>query len=144
MPPVMATLEPFIGRRLLWTTSDTFASRMGRLSLGGKSSSSGCVARSSMSRAPGAGLIDMGGLAQPLSITHVNAHADIGLGGSGYTYLLSDLLRKPVQERHFPRIGDGGMDDGNYLIFAIACHWIRDLTYVYNAQGRTRATSSSA
>ena len=34
--PVMATLKPFVGLRLLWTTSDTFASRMGRLSLGGE------------------------------------------------------------------------------------------------------------
>jgi hypothetical protein len=47
----MATLEPFIGRRLLWTTSDTFASRMGRLSLGGRSDSVASIERARAPRA---------------------------------------------------------------------------------------------
>lgn len=84
--------------------------------------------------------IHEGLLTPPLSITHVDAHADIGMGDSGYVYLLTDLLRHPVQARQFPRIGDRWMGDGNYLAFAIACRWVRDLAYVFNSEGPGRPT----
>jgi UPF0489 domain len=42
-------------------------------------------------------LIDRGVLEPPFSVTHVDAHADLGLGDAGYEYLLTQLLFKPVE-----------------------------------------------
>lgn len=78
--------------------------------------------------------IDEGLLAPPFSITHVDAHADLGLGDVGYVYLLNEVLRRPVTERQHPTTGEGGLEDGNYLAFAIGCRWVRDLTYVFNKE----------
>jgi hypothetical protein len=33
-------------------------------------------------------------------------------------------------------MGRGGVDDGNWLAFALACRWFSDLTYVPNVDGR--------
>lgn len=77
--------------------------------------------------------IEAGFLEPPLSITHVDAHADLGLGDPGYVYLLTELLFQPIEKRHDPATGVGGLDDGNWLCFAIACGWVSDLTYVYTA-----------
>ena len=73
--------------------------------------------------------IDAGVLRPPFHVTHVDAHADLGLGDAGYIHLLSDLLfREPAQRR------DPGDDinDANYLAFAIGCRWLAELDYVYN------------
>jgi hypothetical protein len=74
--------------------------------------------------------IDNGVLVPPFHVTHVDAHADLGGGDAGYVYLLTELLLKPVGARHFPKVGDDGLGDGNYLAFAIANRWISDLAYV--------------
>lgn len=74
--------------------------------------------------------IDCGLLVPPFSVTHVDAHADLGLGDSGYVHLLTELLQRPVSQRRDPKVGDGGLGDGNYLAFAIANRWISDLHYV--------------
>lgn len=84
--------------------------------------------------------IAQGLLAPPLSVVHIDAHADIGMGDSGYMYLLSEVLRLPVHARQEPRTDDGGLGDGNYLAFAIACRWLCALTYVYNSEGPGRPT----
>ena len=78
-------------------------------------------------------------LAMPLSVTHVDAHADLGLGDSGWVHLMTDVLLRPLADRHDPVIGDSGgvigLGDGNWLAYAIACRWLSDLTYVYNDDG---------
>jgi hypothetical protein len=79
--------------------------------------------------------IDAGALTPPLSVTHVDAHADLGMGDAGYVHLMSELLFKPVHERRLPKPGPSGMDDGNWLSFAVACRWIGELTYVFNTVG---------
>jgi UPF0489 domain len=80
------------------------------------------------------GAIDAGVLAPQFHVTHVDAHADLGAGDNGYDYLLTELLHRPVEHRHHPRLADedgwGGMGEGNYLAFAIACRWLSDLNYV--------------
>jgi hypothetical protein len=76
--------------------------------------------------------IDSGLLTPPFSVTHVDAHADLGLGDAGYVHLMSELLFKPVEERRFPKVGASGLDDGNWVSFAVACRWIGELTYVFN------------
>ena len=81
--------------------------------------------------------IEEGKLVLPFEVTHVDAHADLGLGDHGYVYFMTELLFAPVEERRFPMIGEGGMDDGNWLNFAIACRWLSDLLYVFNRETDT-------
>jgi hypothetical protein len=75
--------------------------------------------------------LNQGILSTPFHVTHVDAHADLGMGDTGYVYLLGELLFAPVEERRNPTLGDGGMDFGNWLLFALANRWIADLTLVY-------------
>jgi hypothetical protein len=79
--------------------------------------------------------IAAGRLEPPFSVTHVDGHADLGLGDAGYMYLMRELLFLPPEERQFPNTGPGGVDDGNWLAFAIACRWISELVYVLNTSG---------
>jgi hypothetical protein len=79
--------------------------------------------------------IASGRLDTPFQVTHVDAHADIGLGDAGYVYLMTDLLFEPHENRQHPKEGVGGLDDGNWLAFALACRWITDLVYVFNDGG---------
>jgi hypothetical protein len=74
-------------------------------------------------------------LIPPLAITHVDAHADLGTGDIGFIHLLGELLFLPPEDRISPARGEDGLDDGNWLSYAVACHWIGDLTYVYNRLG---------
>lgn len=73
--------------------------------------------------------IDGGVLQPPFHVTHVDAHADLGLGDAGYVHLMSDLLFRDPQDRRDP--GEH-LADGNYLLFAIGCRWLSGLDYVYN------------
>jgi hypothetical protein len=76
--------------------------------------------------------ISDGLLVAPFHVTHVDAHADLGLGDAGYQYLLTDLLFQQVGDRQYPVVeSTTGLNDGNHLAFAIACRWIGDLVYVY-------------
>ncbi len=74
-------------------------------------------------------------LEEPFHVTHVDAHADLGMGDSAYMYVMGELLFDPVEGRRYPRTGDGAMDFGNWLLFALANRWIADLTYVFNEVG---------
>ncbi len=76
--------------------------------------------------------IARGAMQPPFSVSHVDGHADLGLGDSGYMYLMTELLFLRPEERQFPMTGPGGLDDGNWLAFAIACRWVGDLVYVLN------------
>lgn len=83
--------------------------------------------------------IDAGLLMPPFSVTHVDAHADLGLGDCSWMYLLSEVVFQPLDERRYPREGDDGLNEGSWLSFAVACRWVRDLTYVFrNPEGRPR------
>lgn len=74
--------------------------------------------------------IDSGLLVAPFHVTHVDAHADLGLGDSGYMHLLTELVHAPLEERRHPKAGVSGLGDGNYLAFAIANRWISDVQYI--------------
>jgi hypothetical protein len=78
-----------------------------------------------------------GTLTPPFHVTHLDAHADLGLGDAGYRYLMSSLLFEPPERRTHPRTNDSGsgLTDGNFLLFAIACRWIGDLVYVFGDGG---------
>jgi hypothetical protein len=77
--------------------------------------------------------IDSGKIELPLSVTHVDAHSDLGLGDNAYTVLITELLFLPIDQR---RPGATKLvTDGNYLAMAIACGWLSDLTLVRNEEG---------
>lgn len=79
--------------------------------------------------------ISQASLKTPLDVTHVDAHADLGLGDYGFKYLMTDLLFQPPEARLDPPTGFSGLGDGNWLAFAIAARWLSSLTYVYNDDG---------
>ncbi|MBK5219775.1 MAG: UPF0489 family protein [Thermoleophilia bacterium] len=74
-------------------------------------------------------------LATPFHVTHVDAHADLGLGEISYQYLMTSLLFEAPEDRVRPKEGQAGLDDGSFLAFSIACRWISDLVYVFNEGG---------
>lgn len=82
-----------------------------------------------------------GKLTASFDVIHVDAHADLGLGDSGWTYLVEEVLALPVAQRDKPQFGTNAINSSNYLTFAIANHWIRDLTYVFPTD---RSSSSRA
>lgn len=69
-------------------------------------------------------------LVPPFHVTHVDAHADLGMGDSGSIYLLTELLCQRPDARDDPKVGDDGLGDGNYLAFAIANRWVSQVIYV--------------
>lgn len=79
--------------------------------------------------------ITSGVLQAPFHVTHLDAHADLGLGDSGWPYLMTDLLHLDVDARTNPRTGGSGLNEGNFLAFAIAAGWIAGLEYVYGEGG---------
>jgi len=70
-------------------------------------------------------------LEAPFEVAHVDAHSDLGCGG--WVYLVSDLLARPVHKRANPKLGKSYLNSANYLLFAIANHWVSRLTYIYPA-----------
>ena len=74
--------------------------------------------------------IEAGNLHTPFHVTHVDAHADLGLGDAGYVQIMSDLLFRAPHERTYPATDTYGLGDGNYLAFAVACRWISSMEYV--------------
>lgn len=90
--------------------------------------------------------IETGDLAIPAEVVHVDAHADLGLGDSSYTYLIDTLafqsvemryetlkVRRPRTRQEMLDLGNHALTDGNWLMFALACGWIADLLYVSNS-----------
>ncbi len=62
---------------------------------------------------------------------HVDAHADLGRGDPNWGYLVSEVLQRTPSDRAT------GLDEerfgcANYLAFAVACRWLKKLTYVYH------------
>lgn len=75
--------------------------------------------------------IEAGLLTAPFHVTHVDAHGDLGFGDASYIYLMTELLHLAPEERWYPRTGDLGLAESNYLAFAIACRWIHSVDYVF-------------
>lgn len=72
----------------------------------------------------------------PFEVVHVDAHADLGMGDSAYHYIACELLNQEYDKKVFPNAqGMSSLDEGNYLLYAIACKWINKLTYVHHPKG---------
>jgi hypothetical protein len=76
-------------------------------------------------------LIESEKLSAPFNVTHVDAHADLGLGFD-LNYLHTDFLSLPLAERPDALRGDKGINLGSYLSFAVGCRWISGIDFVVN------------
>ena len=75
-------------------------------------------------------LIDEGFLSTPFSIDHVDAHSDLGFGGKWWIDFFNRLVYTYYDKPDdFPT---DGMNEGNYLCYAIAKQWVQNLNYIYN------------
>jgi len=77
-------------------------------------------------------LIARGSLAVPFDVVHIDAHADLGEGDSVWMYLCGDFFDIEPGDR--PSACRHKLNEGNYLLFAIACGWVRSLTYVMHPE----------
>lgn len=77
-------------------------------------------------------------LTVPFSVTHVDAHSDLGIGYPGPAYVLNNVLAmKPEMRTDIQRYYDMvKLDEANYLLFALAFRWISSLENVRNPLSR--------
>jgi len=73
-----------------------------------------------------------GQLVPPFDVVHVDAHADLSMGNAGWDHVCFELLHEDSDQR--PEAAQAFVDEGNYLLFAIACRWVREVTYVYHPE----------
>ena len=70
----------------------------------------------------------------PFEVVHIDAHADLGFGDSSWRYIMTEYLYLEDGEKLYPeRLDISSFEKisyGNYLAYAIACKWIKKLTYV--------------
>lgn len=76
-------------------------------------------------------LIENNKISIPFDVTHVDSHNDLGLGDSGYCYLMSDLLHIDPKDRPY-MLQRSKIEPGNFLAFAIACRWIANINWVHH------------
>lgn len=82
--------------------------------------------------------IGTGELEWPFDVVHVDAHADLSMGNAGWYYVCTELLHLEPNDRWEPRrTPPSGLSEANYLLFAIACRWLRTLTYVFHPDANT-------
>lgn len=78
-------------------------------------------------------LISAGMLTIPFHLTHVDSHADMGMGDTSCNFIMGELMHKPLAHRcNPPRNGSGGLLEGNFLSFAIANNWLSSIEYVHH------------
>lgn len=78
-------------------------------------------------------LITSGRLRVPFHLTHIDAHADMGMGDASCGYIMGELLHHDPRDRVDPkRGGHEGLLESNFISFAVACRWIERITYVHH------------
>ena len=80
-------------------------------------------------------------LVSPFDVIHIDAHSDLGGGDVAWSFIFEEVLRKPLEERS--NIENFAYRDvkqklgcGNYLLYALAAHWIRSLTLICHPDWR--------
>lgn len=76
--------------------------------------------------------------AVPLTLVHIDAHSDLGTGFGDLSWrdIGGRLLCLPPEDRvgAVPQSGMERISPANYLAYALACRWLRSLTYVHHAR----------
>lgn len=75
-------------------------------------------------------LIDKKKLTKGFVVDHIDAHSDLGYGNSAWSDLLNIYMGKFWDDRDNIPIKD--MNEGNYLIYALAMNWIVKLRYIHH------------
>ncbi len=76
-------------------------------------------------------LLKEGTLKSPFNIIHVDAHPDLGFGDPGIIYIMTELTRNNRMDRSFVQdIDRSKIYCGNYLLFALALGWVRELNFI--------------
>ena len=83
-------------------------------------------------------LIHAGKLTVPFSITHIDAHSDLGIGRPGPGFVLNSVLpiapkKRADIDRYYAM---HQLDEANYLLFALAFRWADRLENVRNPRSR--------
>ena len=83
-------------------------------------------------------LIARGELKAPFSVTHIDAHSDLGIGYPGPGFVLCSVITTPLEkrvdlERYYAM---HELDEANYLLFALGFRWICELENVRNPRSR--------
>ena len=83
-------------------------------------------------------LIEKGLLTAPFSVTHVDAHSDLGIGKPGPGFVLNSVLPQPpaIRADLSRYYAQKQLDEANYLLFALAFRWIDTLENVRNPRSR--------
>ncbi len=68
----------------------------------------------------------------PFHLTHVDSHADMGMGDASSGYIMAELLHRNLRPTHPKRDGHDGLLEGNFISFALACQWISSIDYVHH------------
>lgn len=71
----------------------------------------------------------------PVTLTHIDAHADLGLGDPSWVYMSRDILQRPIADRRAPQRGTAGMNLGSWMAFAIAAGMVDSVTFVHPDEG---------
>jgi hypothetical protein len=67
-----------------------------------------------------------------IALTHVDAHADLGMGDASWVHVVSELLHLPADQRVVPPRGSRYLNPGSYIAYALAAQWISSMTYVFH------------
>lgn len=77
-------------------------------------------------------------LSAPFSVTHIDAHTDLGIVQKGYPFVRHNVLSRPVEKR--PSLNEYRekvqLNEANYLAFALAFRWISALENVRNPKSK--------
>jgi hypothetical protein len=79
-------------------------------------------------------LIQSGVLTAPFSLTHVDAHSDLGMGDTSYAYIMGELLHHDVPSRAHP--DRSKVSPGNFVAFAAAARWLSEVLFVQHPRQR--------
>ena len=79
-------------------------------------------------------LIEKKKLKEPFSVTHIDAHSDLGIGYPGPGFVLNTVIStRPELRRNSQRYYDmHELDEANYLLFAIGMRYVGELVNVRN------------
>lgn len=83
-------------------------------------------------------LIKQGKLCAPFTVTHVDAHSDLGIGKPGPGIVLNGALCQKLDVRcdieRYDKLKQ--LDEANYLLFALAFRWVDRLENVRNPKSK--------
>ena len=83
-------------------------------------------------------LLAQGRLTAPFSVTHIDAHSDLGIGRPGPGIVLGGALCQTPETRCDGRVyaRRGQLDEANYLLYALAFRWVDRLENVRNPNSK--------